>query len=341
LTVVLLAVVLAAPSPPPPAEARVVEYLEAHVEPGRPVVVSDLYGTVFTTPEERAALGRLFKAFFKLPLFVAQYRKAAGRPPTLAEIEEQFHFDVPGEARVLLSIMEADPRMPRFLTCDPKTGEITSVDVAAIFADPRFGRPVERSLGGFEGKEAPAFATTAARGRPLRSSDLGGMPYLLYFWFSGCPPCVRTAPKLAALDRTYSAKGLRIVGLNADRALELPYTDADRKAYAAAHGLSFTQAEATPEVLEAFGAIAVFPTIFAVNARGTVVRELVGEPDEAALDGAARLALAGGGGGGDGSGGGRGAEPAGDPDGAVHRSEEPGRSDEVGDRQEHAARRLP
>ena len=49
------ALLLAVPQAPP-AEVRVVEYLKANVRPGQPVVVSELYNTVFTGPEERTAL---------------------------------------------------------------------------------------------------------------------------------------------------------------------------------------------------------------------------------------------------------------------------------------------
>jgi hypothetical protein len=100
---------------PGATETRVVEYLKAHVRAGERVVVSDLYNRVFTAPDERAVLNHLFNVFFKIPLFAAQYQKAAGRPPTLAELSEQFRFQVPGEADVMLRIMEADlRRLARF-----------------------------------------------------------------------------------------------------------------------------------------------------------------------------------------------------------------------------------
>jgi hypothetical protein len=169
----VIAALVAGPQAPE-AEARVVEYLKANLKPGQPVVVSELYNSVFTGPAERAALNRLFNTFFKMPLHMAQHQKAAGRPPTLAEMSEQFRFLVPGEADVMLRIMESDPRMPKFLTRDPATGEITSVDVEKILADRRFGRALERTI-------------------------------------TGCPPCVRTSPILAELDRAYAAKGLRIM----------------------------------------------------------------------------------------------------------------------------------
>jgi thiol-disulfide isomerase/thioredoxin len=288
----LLALTASSAAPQAPGgETRVVEYLRAHVKPGEPVVVSDLYNRVFTRPEERAALDRLFNTFFKLPLFAAQYQKAEGKPPSLAEISEQFRFAVPGEADVMLRIMESDPRMPSFLARDAASGEITRVDVDAILAHPRFGKALERTIAGWEGRPAPAFTATGYDGRPIGSETLAGKPHLLYFWFTGCPPCVRTAPLLAELHRTYGPRGLEVVGLNADRVLELPYTDEDRAAYAKKGGLHFTLAHATSQVQEAYGAVSVYPTMFFVDAKGTVVKHFVNFQDEAALEEAARLAL--------------------------------------------------
>jgi thiol-disulfide isomerase/thioredoxin len=286
----VLAALVVAP-PPPEAEARVVEYLKAHVKPGQTVVVSELYNTVFTGPEERAALNRLFNTFFKMPLYMAQHRKAAGKPPTLAEISEQFRFQVPGQADVMLRIMESDPRMPKFLTRDAATGEITSVDVETILAHPRFGKALERTITGWEGKPAPAFRTTTYDGQPFASEALAGKPQLLYFWFTGCPPCVRTSPLLAELEKAYAVKGLRIVGLNADRVLELPTSDEDRAAYAKKHGWTFTLVHMTTEAQEAYGAVSVFPTMFFVDAKGTIVRHFVNFQEKAVLEEAVKEAM--------------------------------------------------
>lgn len=287
----LVFVLLLAAPQAPPAETRVVEYLKANVKPGQPVVVSELYNTVFTGPEERAALNRLFNTFFKIPLYLAQQQKAAGKPPTLAEIAEQFRFQVPGQADLMLRIMESDPRMPAFMTRDTATGEITRVDVEAILLHPKFGKALERTITGWEGRPAPAFATTTYDGQPLSSESLSGTPHLLYFWFTGCPPCVRTSPLLAELDKTYAAKGFRIVGLNADRVLEIPTTDGDRAAYAKKNGWGFTLAHMTPETQEAYGAVSVFPTLFFVDRKGTIVRQLVNFQEKAVLEEAVRVAL--------------------------------------------------
>lgn len=290
MQVLLLVVALAAPQAPE-AEVKVVEYLKTHVKAGERIVVSQLYNEVFTAPAERAALSRLFNTFFKLPLYMAQYQKAAGRPPTLAEISEQFAFHVPGEADLMLRIMESDPRMPNFIRRHPLTGEVVIVDVERVLAHPRFGKALERTVGGWEGREAPAFSVTGYDGQPISSAALAGRPHLLYFWFTNCPPCVRTSPMLVELDRQYTAKGFRIVALNADRVLELPYGDETRLAYAKQQGFSFALAHLTPEVQEAYGSVSVFPTMFFVDAKGTIVKHFVNQQDKAALEAAAKLAL--------------------------------------------------
>jgi thiol-disulfide isomerase/thioredoxin len=277
-----LALALALVAPPPDAETRVVEYLKANVRPGEPVLASRLANEVFTAPDERKALDRLFKTFFKIPLFLAQHQKSAGRPPTLAEISEQFAFRVPGEADVMLRIMESDPRLPKFFGRDAKTGELTGVDVETILADARFGKAVERSLSGLEGKAAPAFTTTSFAGDPYASTALAGQPYVVYFWFSHCPPCVQTAP---VLDERARAAGIPVVAANADRVLELGVPDEDRTAYAA-RMKGLTMVHATAEMQTAFSGVAAYPTLFFVDRSGTVVRQLVNRQDRASLDAA-------------------------------------------------------
>lgn len=286
-----LLAVLAAPQAPADPEARVIEYLRQNVRPGDPVVVSDLVNNVFTAPEERAALNRLFGTFFKIPLFAAQHQKTAGRPPSLAEISEQFRFQVPGEADVLLRIMESDPRMPKFLDRDPRTGEISRVDVEAVMAHPRFGQLLERSIAGFEGQPAPPFSISAYDGSQIATSTLRGKPHLLYFWFTNCPPCVRIAPLLVELRQAYEGRGFEIIGVNADRVLEVPADDAVRAAYAGKNGIRFPLAHMTPEMQAAYGQVSVFPTLFFVDGKGTIVKQLVNFQTKVALEEAIRLAL--------------------------------------------------
>jgi len=270
------------------ADARIVDYLEEHVRPGQRVVVSELYNEVFTAPEERRALDRMFNTFFKIPLFAAQFQQAEGRPPSLEELSQQFGFRVPGQAAVLLKIMESDPRMPPFLERDPGSGEITRVDVEAITDHPRFGKLLERSLAGWVGRSAPELSLVGYDGEPIGSAQLEGRPHLLYFWFTACPPCVKTTPLLVELYEEYAPEGFEIVAVNADRVLELPYSDGQREEYAGGLGIRFRLAHLTPEALEAFGSVSVFPTMFFVDAGGVVVEHKVNFQERDVLEAAIR-----------------------------------------------------
>ena len=132
-------------SEPPEAgdsETRIVRYLDANVGPGRFVLVTDLYNNVFTTAEEQAALERLYNSAIEIPAYVAQVYIDTARIPTLQEIADGFEFEVPGTADVLLRVLEVDPRLPPFFARDPATGEITEIDVEAVRAHERFGRPL-------------------------------------------------------------------------------------------------------------------------------------------------------------------------------------------------------
>jgi thiol-disulfide isomerase/thioredoxin len=258
------------------AEARVVNYIRDHLEPGKPLIVTDLYNGVFTQPAERQALDKLYRAFFRIPLFVAQYQEKFGHPPALKTVAEQFDLRAPGAADVLLRVMESDPRVPKFLTRDPATGEITKVDVAAIRADPRFGAQLRHQLAGWEGKPAPPFVLVGINGDKIDSATLGGKVVLLYVWFTGCPPCIQEAPVLAALNHQFSGKGLVIVGANADRILGLSYTDAARKRYLTEHKIEFPVGHWSGEANTAYGGISIFPTLFLIDSKGTVRGHWVG-----------------------------------------------------------------
>jgi len=274
-----------------PVETRIIQYLKANVKPGQPVVVSELYNNVFKTPEEQKVLERLYNTFFKIPMFIVQYNTGSKKNPTLREISEQFNFNVPGEADVILRIMESDPRVPKFMERDAKTGEITKIDIEKIKASPQFSRVIERTITGFEGKEAPAFSITSYDGKPATAAQYSGQPHLVYFWFTNCPPCVKTSPILTELYNKYAAKGFKIVGANADKVLDLPYDDKVRADYAKKYGFNFTLAHLNPQMQQAYGGVSVFPTMFFVDKTGTIVKHFVNFQEKATLESAIQLTL--------------------------------------------------
>lgn len=256
-------------------EERIVQYLREHVKPGERLIVSDLHNNVFKTPEERKVLDRMFNTFFKIPLFVAQYKASTDQIPSLADIARQFNLPVQGEVAVLLSIMESDPRVPKFITRDPVSGEITAVDVEAVKKDRRFGQVLERTLTGWVGKDAPSFSLNLFDGKTLSSDDLKGKTFLLYFWFSGCPPCVKISPHLADLQRKFGGSRFTVVAVNADRLLELEVTDEQRAAYVKKAGWTFPVGHLNKKMQESYGSINVFPTLFLVGPNGIIQKQYV------------------------------------------------------------------
>ncbi len=271
------------------AEARVVEYLRTHVKPGQPLVVSQLYGQVFTEPPERKALNKLYNAFFRIPLFVAQYQQKFGKPPSLDSISQQFDLHIPGEADILLRVMESDPRVPRFLTRDSKTGRITHVDVKMIENDPRFGQVLVRQLGGWQGKRAPDFdlKSPANLNGPAKggvsSASLKGKIYLLDVWFTGCPPCMRETPELVTIQRDLAPKGFTVIGANADQVLGLDYDDDARARFQREMKINFPIVYWTKESDAAYGHVAIFPSLFLVNRDGVILNYWVGYTHEGEL----------------------------------------------------------
>jgi thiol-disulfide isomerase/thioredoxin len=271
------------PQDGPDVETRVVTQLRSLVQNGKPVIVSELYNEVFTTPAERKVIDRLYNIFFKVPVFVSQYYQNAKRPPTLMELSQQFNLKVEGEADLILKILESDPRVPKFITRDPKSGEITRVNIEKIQADPRFNKLIERSIAGWEGKVAPPFTAQLLDGRAISSSELKGKPYLIYFWFTHCPPCAQITPHLVSLEKRFQNRDFTVVGFNADHVLELDYKDSDRKAYLEGHKVNFPVAHLTTEIQSNYGGVQLFPTIFLVDKQGIIRSHFVNYQDESVI----------------------------------------------------------
>ncbi len=273
------------------SERRVLAYVNAHLQPGRPLVVSDLYNKVFTSPEDRRALNKLYNAFFRIPLFVANYQEHFGRPPLLKVVAEQFDLDSRYSADILVRVMETDPRVPRFIERDPRTHEIARVDVGQIKNDPQFGQILDRQLGGWEGQAAPEFQLQTLDGKMVSSSGFAGKVVLLYVWFTGCPPCMKEAPDLAALDRELAERGLSVVGANADHLLGLGYTDDDRRRYIEKEKMGFPVVHWSKEADRDYGGVSIFPTMFLINRRGVVAAHWIGYTPPSALRRAISAAL--------------------------------------------------
>ena len=266
-------------------EGRILGHIRENLTSGQPLLVTDLYEKVFTKPEERQVLGKLYRAFFRIPLFLVDYKERLDRYPTLEEIASQFALEGPPSAEVLLGVMEADPRVPDFIDRDADSGEIINIDAEKVKADRRFASPLERRLAGWEGQAATLDLEKLGGGR-MQLGDFEGRPFLLYVWFTGCPPCMATTPDLVKLHGKYGEKGFTVVAANADRYLQLGYEDDVIHRYSREQKISFPVVHWNAEMDRYYGGIAIFPTMFLIDGDATIVGHYVGyqEPDRLEAD---------------------------------------------------------
>lgn len=225
-------------------------------------------------------------------MFIVQYQQRFSKPPSLKTIAEQFSLDNPQEADTLLRVMETDPRVPKFITQDPKTGEISKVNVQMVRDDPQFAKGAVHQISGWEGRTAPSFDLERADGNHLSTTQLLGKVTLLYVWFTGCPPCMKEAPILAHLQHQYGATGFTVIGANADDMLGLTISEKARRHYATQEGISFPIVNWTQASNHAYGGIAIYPTLFLINRKGIIVAHWVGYTSPSQLRSAITKALA-------------------------------------------------
>jgi cytochrome c biogenesis protein CcmG/thiol:disulfide interchange protein DsbE len=243
---------------------------------------SELYNSSAFSAEERNYLGRLYEVFFAIPQFLLSQQQSTGKIPTQAEISESFGIGQKSVA-LLLSLMEKDPRVPHMFTRDTASGEIKEIDAATIEAFVK-AKGSDVKMAEWEGQPLPEFSLPTLQGDLLKSSELKGSPIVLYFWFSGCPPCVRIAPILAQLNREYGSRGVKFVGLNADDVLGIGTDIAARRDYVAKEGITFPVVNLDAATRRSFGQVNVFPTLFFVDREGLIRHHLVNFQDRETLE---------------------------------------------------------
>ena len=122
---------------------------------------------------------------------------------------------------------------------------------------------------------APDVRLTDIDGRPFRLADQRGRITLLNFWGTWCPPCRVEIPDLVKLDAAYRGRGLDMVGIALS---ERDGADGLRD-WCRAHGITYRQALATDDVLEAFDDIHAVPVSILIDARGRIRYRWEGERD--------------------------------------------------------------
>jgi thiol-disulfide isomerase/thioredoxin len=232
-------------------------------ETGGRVTFSELYNSPNLETDERQFLGRLYEIFFKIPVFLEAHFSVSGDLPTRQQIGDNFGI-TEKSVDLLLAVMEMDSRVPQLFNRDPVTKEIISIHKTNIEAFmSRHGHSVQFS---WEGKRLPAFKLSRVDLQGAISSEqLKNKISLVYFWFSGCPPCIRITPHLVELGAEYGKNGFQVIGINADRVLGIPRTREAQMAYLREAGVNYPNVILTQEVQDYFGNVNVYPTLFFVG----------------------------------------------------------------------------
>ncbi|OYX31942.1 MAG: hypothetical protein B7Y99_09425 [Caulobacterales bacterium 32-69-10] len=122
----------------------------------------------------------------------------------------------------------------------------------------------------------PPATFVDAEGKTLRISDLKGEVLVVNLWATWCGPCVKEMPTLAALQKAYEGKPVKVVAISIDAA-----KDTDKaKAFIATHApLAFYQ-DSTLEIPFAFKPPAPgFPTTILFDKAGQERARLSGDAD--------------------------------------------------------------
>jgi cytochrome c biogenesis protein CcmG/thiol:disulfide interchange protein DsbE len=131
-------------------------------------------------------------------------------------------------------------------------------------------------------RPAPALPTQTLRAPAVSLAMLRGHPVLVNFWASWCHPCRQEAPQLTRF--AHQASGVRLVGVDTgDNA-------GDARSFIRRYRWDFPVLRDGDSSVGDRYAIHGLPTTFALDARGRIVRTLVGPQTVDTLDAALHAA---------------------------------------------------
>jgi thiol-disulfide isomerase/thioredoxin len=119
----------------------------------------------------------------------------------------------------------------------------------------------------------PSLALRDISGATIDASRLTNRPIVVEMWATWCPPCRSTMAWLPSLQNKY-ADSVTVIAIAVDSKLE------DVRKMAASFKPNYPIVIGTPEVINAFGAVAAVPKLIVYDARGRRSRVLYGAPDD-------------------------------------------------------------
>jgi peroxiredoxin len=125
-------------------------------------------------------------------------------------------------------------------------------------------------------QQAPAVTLPGINGDKVALAEYRGRPYIVTFWATTCPGCIKEIPHLVKLHQDYADRGFDVVAISMDydppsqvialvRNRQLPYTIA---------------MDLEGEAARAFGDVRLTPTNFLIGPDGRILHRKIGEYTE-------------------------------------------------------------
>ncbi|WP_338448905.1 thiol-disulfide oxidoreductase ResA [Niallia oryzisoli] len=136
----------------------------------------------------------------------------------------------------------------------------------------------EKTIAAEVGNISPDFTLSDLDGKEHTLADNQGKGVVINFWATYCPPCEKEMPYLENAYQTYKDQGIEILAVNAAEPTILVNQYVSRKK------LTFPiLLDRNGQVLENYQ-VQNLPTTFFINAKGEVVKKVLGELSEEKLE---------------------------------------------------------
>lgn len=128
------------------------------------------------------------------------------------------------------------------------------------------------------GGEPPAFELADIEGNVHERSVYKGKPYIINFWGTFCPPCVKEMPEFQRQYEKWGSKGLKILAIN------LSEDDLTVKNFLKDFELKYTILRDRNRATEKKFRVKAYPTTYFVKADGTIMEIYVGGMSESEIN---------------------------------------------------------
>jgi len=118
---------------------------------------------------------------------------------------------------------------------------------------------------------AAEFELATVDGERVTSDDLRGNVVILDFWATWCGPCVNEIGEYNALQRDFSRRGVRVLGITMESG-----TASEVAAFAEGHGVEYPLAMGDRTVSKRFGPLWGYPTTLLIDRNWKVRRVWAG-----------------------------------------------------------------